>query len=303
MLFLLLSIGCSSVVMLLFKTFTTYKIDNFQAIVFNYFTCFAIGLMTVESDILGSNFWQTPWFPFAVMLGGIFIASFGLIALTTQQNGVTVATIAGKTTMVIPVIAAFFMYGDVITLSKIAGIGLAIAAIFLTAVKDKQELAMESNLTPSIETRTKETPSYNYLLLPLSVFLFGGFIETVINYVQVYYLQANSANAFSMFIFTTAAVIGLVIVGFQFLTKRKQFAFRHLLAGVCIGIPNYGSIYFFIRALDSTGWESSVVFPVNNIGVVLVTTLAAYMLFREKLSKVNLLGVGSAVAAILLIAL
>ncbi|MGB0932155.1 MAG: hypothetical protein ACPGVB_15335, partial [Chitinophagales bacterium] len=283
--------------MLLFKAFSYYKIDNFQAIAFNYLTCFFIGLTTVKRDILGGDFWQEPWFPFALMLGGVFIASFGLIALTTQKNGITVATIAGKTTMVIPVIAAFFMYGDAVTISKTAGIGLAIAAIFLTAVKDKQELAMEGNLTPSTQIKANETKSYSYLLLPLGVFLSGGLIETVINYVQVYYLQADSANAFSMFIFTTAAVIGFVIIGLQFLAGRRKFAFRHLLAGICIGIPNYGSIYFLIRALGSTGWESSVVFPINNIGVVLVTTLAAYLLFREKLSKINLLGVGSAVAA------
>ncbi len=310
MLFLLLSIACSSIILLLFKAFTFYKIDNFQAIVFNYLTCFCIGLLTVESHILSGNFWQTSWFPFALMLGCVFIASFELIALTTQKNGVTVATIAGKTTMVIPIIAAFFLYNDAITISKIAGILLAIAAIFLTAVKDKQEFAMVSSAIPSLQknsqievnqTEVNKLPSYAYLLLPLGVFLSGGFIETVLNYVQVHHLQDNPAytNAFSMFIFTTAAFIGLVIIGFQFLTHRKKFAFRHLLAGIGIGIPNYGSIYFFIMALDRTGWESSIVFPINNIGVVLLTTVAAFVLFSEKLSKMNILGVLCAVAAII----
>ncbi|MEZ4885468.1 MAG: EamA family transporter [Chitinophagales bacterium] len=288
----------------MFKVFEVYRIDNFQAIVFNYLTCFAVGLLTVESNILGSSFWQQPWFPFAVMLGFVFISTFQLIALTTQQNGVTVATIANKTTMVIPMTVAFFMYGDVVTLPKIVGILLAIAAIFLTAHKDKQEFSLEG-IIPSNDANTlksKARNNYAYVLLPLSVFLAGGFIETVINYVQVHYLQENSANAFSMFIFTTAAAIGLFFIVIQRFTQQKKLVGRNILGGIVLGIPNYGSIYFLIMALHSTGMESSRVFPLNNIGIVLLASLTAFVLFREKLTKMNILGVVCAVVAILLIA-
>ena len=304
MVFVFLSIVCSTVIMLLFKVFEPYRIDNFQAIVFNYLTCFFIGLTTVESDILRGGFWKESWFPFAVVLGILFIATFQLVALTTQRNGVTVATIANKTTMVIPITVAFFLYGDVVTLPKITGILLAIVAIFLTASKDKQEFLLEdigaSNSVDLLET--ERSLDYSYFLLPLIVFFAGGVIEAAINYVQVYYLEEDRVNAFSMFIFTTAAMIGVITIFFQKFTQQKQLEWRNILGGIALGIPNYGSIYFLIMALDSTGMESSVVFPLNNIGIVLLASFAAFMLFRERLSKVNILGVLCAIGAILLLA-
>jgi len=306
MIFLFLSIACSTIIMLTFKAFETYRVDNFQAIVFNYLTCSCIGLMTIENDVLSGNVLQQPWFPFAILLGCIFIATFNLIALTTQRNGVTVATIASKTTMVIPVTLAFFLYGDAVTFSKIAGIGLAIAAIFLTALKDKQELAdihsLQTDSEESVEVKEGTRSAYAYLLLPLSVFFAGGFIEVVINYVQVYYLETDSsANTFTMFLFTTAGLIGLAILIFQALTKGKTLTLRNLLGGIALGIPNYGSIYCLIMALNSTGMESSQVFPLNNIGIVVLTSFLAFLIFRERLTKMNILGVLCAITAIFLI--
>ncbi len=298
MLFLLLSIACSSAIMLLFKAFETYRIDNFQAIVFNYITCFCVGLLTVDSSILSTNFWETTWFQFAAFLGCIFIASFQLIALTTQRNGLTVTTIAHKTTMVLPVMVAFFLYDDEVTFAKITGIVLAIAAVFLTSIKDTQELGMEGEEHP-LHMSAREG-SRSVFLLPVTVFLFGGFIEVVINYVQVHYLEEKSANAFAMFIFTTAAVIGSVTIAFQALTGGRRLKVRNVLAGFLLGVPNYGSIYFLIMALDSSGLQSSVVFPLNNISIVVVTSFLAFGIYDERLSKMNLLGVVCAIVAILL---
>lgn len=299
MVFLLLSIACSSTIMLLFKAFKVHRIDNFQAIVFNYITCFCVGLLTVDSSILSTNFWETTWFQFAVFLGCIFIASFQLIALTTQRNGVTAATIANKTTMVLPVMVAFFLYNDEATIAKIIGIILAIIAVFLTSVKDTQEFGMEGE-EGSQQMSASNTINWSVFLLPLAVFLSGGFIEVVINYVQVHYLEEKSANAFSMFIFTTAAAIGSVIIVFQTLTERKRLKLRNVLAGFLLGVPNYGSIYFLIMALHSSGLQSSVVFPLNNISIVVLTSFLAFGMYRERLSKMNILGVICAIVAILL---
>ena len=55
------------------------------------------------------------------------------------------------------------------------------------------------------------------------------------------------------------------------------------------------------RGAESTGWQTTVFFPINNIGVVLSTALLGYLFFREKLSLVNLAGIVLAIGAILLI--
>jgi len=46
MLYLLLSVLFSSAIFIVFKLFDTYKINTLQAIVFNYFTAFTIGILS-----------------------------------------------------------------------------------------------------------------------------------------------------------------------------------------------------------------------------------------------------------------
>jgi uncharacterized membrane protein len=48
--------------------------------------------------------------------------------------------------------------------------------------------------------------------------------------------------------------------------------------------------------------NSSAIIPVNNMGIVLFSAVAAWLLFKEKLSIVNIAGILLAIAAIALIA-
>jgi multidrug transporter EmrE-like cation transporter len=51
------------------------------------------------------------------------------------------------------------------------------------------------------------------------------------------------------------------------------------------------------------GWEGSVVFPINNVSIIVLSTLIAILFFKEKLQKINSLGLAFALVAIALIAL
>ena len=77
---------------------------------------------------------------------------------------------------------------------------------------------------------------------------------------------------------------------------------KSIVAGFALGIPNYFSIHFLLNALNLPNLESTVVFPVNNTGIVLLSTLLAIILFKEKLTKVNWAGILLAVVSIALIA-
>ena len=54
-------------------------------------------------------------------------------------------------------------------------------------------------------------------------------------------------------------------------------------------------------ALEKTGWGSAVVYPVNNVAIVMISALVAVLFFREKLTRLNMIGILVAIAAILLI--
>jgi uncharacterized membrane protein len=88
----------------------------------------------------------------------------------------------------------------------------------------------------------------------------------------------------------------------QFVTGKKQFSPKALLAGIIIGIPNYFSIWFLGRVITEYKGNSSAIIPVNNMGIVLFSAIAAWLLFKEKLSFLNWMGIVLSVAAIALIA-
>jgi uncharacterized membrane protein len=83
--------------------------------------------------------------------------------------------------------------------------------------------------------------------------------------------------------------------------KTNHFTPKTILAGIMLGIPNYFSIYMLFKALSVKSWEDSFVFPVNNIGIVILSTVFAVVIFKEKLNKLNLIGLALAVISILVL--
>lgn len=97
-------------------------------------------------------------------------------------------------------------------------------------------------------------------------------------------------------------MIGLLVLMYQYKTRKLFFHTNQVLAGICIGIPNYFSIWCLVQFLQDSPWETSASIPVNNMGIVLFSTLVAAILFKEKLSAINWAGIVLSAIAIYLIA-
>lgn len=285
MIYILLSILLTSSLILFFKVFDKYKVNIFQALVFNYATAASMGFITGGVSPAASLHQQ--WLPVSLVLGALFISIFYAVSLTTVRVSVSAATVANKMSVVIPISLAFYLYKDSVTVLKIIGIVLALAAVYLTS---KRKTA------PSSQTGTKPL-----LLLPLIVFAGSGTIDAIVNFAQVNYLHGQNNELFLSATFGVAFIIGLIILCTQLLLKRTKIELKNIIGGVCLGIPNFFSIFTLIKALDSKLYESSVLYPVNNVGIVSVSSIAAYFLFREKLSVINIVGIACALASILLI--
>jgi len=67
-------------------------------------------------------------------------------------------------------------------------------------------------------------------------------------------------------------------------------------------VPNYFSIWCLVKVLKANAGNSSAVIPVNNMGIVLFSSVMAWMLFKEKLSVINWAGIILSIGAIALIA-
>ena len=291
MVFLTLSVICSAILILLFKVFERNGIPVFQAIVFNYCTAAACGFTFLpdHQTVLSGSFLHAGWFPVSMLLGAMFIMVFNLTSLTTINFGVSTASVAAKLGLVFPVLFAFFLYGESFNVLKLAGILFAFAAVVLSSIKEKQpgHAAVKKAL----------------LFLPYAVFIGNGACDSVTQFVNKKYLMHEGIAEFAMFIFVAAGAIGCGILLFSIISGKSKLNFKSLMGGVALGIPNYLSFLFLLKALATLNWGSSVIFPVSNLGTVAVATVVSFVAFKEQISKVNLIGLAFAAVAIILIVL
>ena len=88
---------------------------------------------------------------------------------------------------------------------------------------------------------------------------------------------------------------------YKLLKKALKIAPKNIIAGICLGIPNYFSIYFLIQALRNENLDSSTVFITNNVAILLLSTIIGVLFFKEKLIQKNWLGIILAIISILLV--
>mgnify|MGYP001814708723 CR=1 FL=1 len=285
---LIWSICCSSIIFVVFKLFKTYKADTFHAIIVNYFTAFGVGLLVNQEPILIQELPQKTWLTGAVFLGAFFILIFNLMAATSQKLGVSVASVATKMSLAIPVIAGLILYEEHLNTMQFIGIGLALFAVYFTAYKEKRQ-----GLNAELRT----------MVLPLLVFLGSGIIDTSIKYLQHTLIPENEYSLFSAVVFGFAGLTGILVLLFKKPETLIRLKSVNILGGIALGIPNFFSIYFLLRALKFDGLNSASVFTVNNVAIVMLTTLIGIVLFRESLSRKNWIGILLAVISIMLISI
>lgn len=286
MIYLIGSILTSSLVALLFRGMPKFKVDTFQAVGVNYFICFVVGsLLSVDSNIFTAPLWEQDWFPFTIVLGGVFIGVFYAIALTAQQIGVSVSMVAAKMALVIPVLASVILWGDTITTWGYVGIAGALTSVWFTSKKDEKV----------------EKLHWKIVVLPAIVFLGSGFIDSSLKYIQHHHMSGDTDSQPVTIIFGAAFLTALVVMVVRRVKFKKRLNKQSVIAGVILGIPNYFTMYLLVKALDVEGVKTAVVFPINHIGIVMVSTMFSVLIFKEKLSRTNVLGIILAILAIVLI--
>ncbi|MEJ2163762.1 MAG: EamA family transporter, partial [Robiginitalea sp.] len=205
---LLCSIFFSSLIFVVFRLFDTYKVDTFRAIVVNYITAFTTGLLLYTGDLSPSQVFSLSWAGGALLLGVLFIVIFNVMALTSQRHGVGVASVATKMSLVIPVIAGLILYDEYLSPLQVAGIILALAAVYFTSLK---------------ETNRADGKDLRLLFLPLIVFLGSGIIDTAIKYLQETRVAPSEYPLFSAPIFGFASLTGLGILLIKHPSDLKRF--------------------------------------------------------------------------------
>ena len=161
MIALALSILTSSVLLVIFKYFGRFRIDNLQAIAVNYAVAAGLGFILSPLPFPIHRMGSEPWGVSAIFMGCVFVGMFYIMALSSQKVGVAISSVANKMSLVIPVIAGVVLYNESLRGMKLLGVVLALIAVAMVMVP-KQRMGIERK----------------YLILPFIIFLLSGFLDS-----------------------------------------------------------------------------------------------------------------------------
>lgn len=286
--YLVLGILSSTCIFLVFRWFSTFGVKNLYAIAVNYIIAGLLGYLLSPQKLSAPVLIDTVWFWPAIGIGFLFIALFQLMAATAQNFGVSRVSIAVKMSVVLPVLAGFWLYHERLSVLSIAGVVLALAAVYFG--------------TKKVEANANNQPVGWRAMLPIVLFLGSGLVDVLMKYAQQNWLGSSEMAIFTGFLFFAAFVWGVLFVIIKIWHTHIWPSGRDLIGGVVLGIPNFGSIYFLLLALQHSGWPSAAIYPINNVAIVALSAIFGVLLFGEKLLRVNILGLILAIAAIALIA-
>lgn len=273
MTYLLASIISSTLILVLFRWMQDSPAVTRHTIVVSYLASVLAGatLFDVDWSLTASG-----WFWPAALEGIGFYIVFRMIALTTQRAGMAVASIATKMSVVIPTSMGILALGESVSALKISGLLFGAVSVFLL-----------------VGWRFKVS---NWLL-PLLVFFCTGLIDASFKLFQIWGLTDEQFPGFVITVFGFAFIASAI---HHIVLPDKGINKISAASGVALGLANLGTVYFLLKALAQPAWESSIVYPLNNFGIVLLSTVAAVVVFKERL---QLPTVFSLVCALLSIAL
>lgn len=277
MTYLILSILCSVAVSVLLKVARRQGVDIRQAIAFNYVVACALTWFLLAPALEPKAGQKFPWVLFAI-LGVILPVLFMIMSRGVEYAGIVRADAAQRLSLFLTVLASFVLFGEALSVNRGLSLALAFAALFCLLCKP-------ANTTPGINVRQGAL----YLFL---IWLGYGVVDMLFKQI------AKTGTAFSSGLFLSFVLAGIIMFGYL-LVRRTQWNARSALGGSLLGLLNFCNILFYIRAHQTFHENPTLVFTVMNIGVISLGTIVGAVLFREKISRINLLGIALAIIAVL----
>ncbi len=285
MYYLFLSILFSVLLLVNFRMHQKWKVDTTVAILFNYPVCFLTGWFH-QIDALPFN-WPDFLESFGILALGVgFVITFLFSGMSTQKNGMAVTSLANNLSLVVPVLFSIFLLQQFNSLhwQTIVGLLMAFTAIFL--------------FNPTI-SKIDNKGSYWALI---AVFIGYGLTNTAFTYLNAAVAQiVGGTIPFMLMALVGSMIASVIVLNVQFARGKIAINRQSILAAIPLGLPNFFSFYFLLKALDFYKNNAAVVLPAYNIGVIACTTLVAGLFFNEKFNKKQYSGLLLGVLAIILL--
>jgi drug/metabolite transporter (DMT)-like permease len=280
MIWLLLSVLFSTLLFVAFKLFSKFSINVFSAIIFNYLTCFLLGNIYLGTEHIFhfSVIHEIGFLPI-ICMGMFFIGTFFLMGVATHKSGAALSSMVSKMSVVLPVIVAMFILKEQIDAIKLVGIALSLLSVIL------------------ITNKSNEGTKFNWVLI--LVFIGSGLVDTGLNLLKNKHYSFWGDAKMSTLLFFGAFLSGLIIILINPKLLRN-FDFKSALGGVLLGTANFFSLIAMFKAIDFYHGKTALFFTMNNVGVVLLSTLVG-LAFKEKITAKGYFGLALAIFALILL--
>ena len=284
MLYLVLAIVFSTGVFVAMRLFERFKLDNHQALMWNYVFAAGTGFLMCKQFDTPTQLVNEPWFGLSILTGFWFIFTYLLMTASTQRSGVTVTSLSSKLSVVLPTLAGVVLFSEKLNFVATMGIVLALVALVLVV---------------GGKNTTDKGIKINWLL-PVLIFFGTGTGDILMKLTE----QQNSSDDMGFmiaFIYFIAMLFGFLVVALDLIRGKSKWQWKSAIGGITLGVINFFSTFCVYNAMRC--FDNVVLFPIYNIGVVCLTALTGWLLFKEKLTWKNYLGLAIAIIAVILITL
>lgn len=278
MLFLVLSILCSVIVGVIFKITRKYSGNPVQIVAFNYVVALALCYFTFSPNLaeIGSN---APWniyIAIGVLLPFVFLS----LVASIKHMGIVKTDAAQRLSLFIPILAAWFIFKEEFNTYKVVGLAIGFLALLFILRKQSEN-------------------TQNKWFFPAAVLIGFGVIDILFKQIALYTTLPYPTSLFV--VFCIAFAVAVLISIYEIAIKRVKLEVKNILFGVLVGIFNFGNILFYLKAHKAFAENPSTVFAGMNMGVIILGSLVGLLFFKEKLSKINFIGIFLALISIILI--
>ena len=276
MIYLLLALLCSATITVCMRLSEKYRQNPISMLAVNYLVC---SLLAVAFSGQWTLFPKDAGLPTTLLLGGIcgvlFLSSFMLLQWNVSRNGVALPATFMKLGVLVPTLLSALIFGEELTLLRILGVIVAVAAILLMQDKAQKEAGGS--------------------MLGLIALLLSGGLSDFMSKLYEELGAPNLKDQFLLYTFLVALILSAVLC----LIRKETLCWQDVLFGVLLSVPNYLSTRFLLLSLNHL--PAVVVFPSFSAGTIVLATLAGILLFKEKLTTRKGLALVVILAALVLL--
>ena len=291
MIYFFVAVICASLFSIMFKLCRLKGVDMSQAMLVNYVvgavSCFIQYSAASAGSLKVGGFVGTLPFFLALFIGFFYVSGFIVRDYSTQRCGVALTTVSARSALAVPVILSWIFLADKAPYWP----AVILVLVSLTLIAWPQE---------GFGVQSGDGRPLGRLTILVELFLIYGFCDFSLKFVQ-HLVQSQVPPALvTLVVFISAFFISLVYCLVKGVFRKHIFTWRELLAGSLIGIANSACTVMVLHALGQM--PATVSYPLYNVSVVLVCTLAGILFFKERPSGLQITGMVLALVAISLLA-